>query len=328
MNPIISTLLDGVQLGEPVTDEGLTLVPVFGEFACMPEFVTLVEAIAAKSLVVTEVSESGSVPTLKAHNTGPTGVLLLDGEELIGALQNRVLNTSVYIKPGQEIVIPVSCTEHGRWRYSSAEFGDSGHVSACAVRSAAHHSVTANLRRAGSYRSDQGRVWAEVGLLQKRHAVASPTSAARDVYEARSEAVRRREEVFTCAPGQIGILALWRGRVVGFDVVGRAQAYAMVHSRLVRSYALDAPTGASSSVDQDRSAAKNWLTGLGNVTVTEHESPGNGMSYRFTSAHTTGSALAVDGAILHAVAFSTHVESNHDEDRYPGFFERRANFPW
>ena len=87
-------------------------------------------------------SEGGAVPMLKAHNRGAVGVLILDGEELVGAKQNRVLNTTVYIKPGQEIVIPVSCTEAGRWSYRRRSFGDSGYVAASAVRLVAQRSVT------------------------------------------------------------------------------------------------------------------------------------------------------------------------------------------
>ena len=328
MSTVISALIDGLEFGDPVSDEGLSLVPVFGEFTGLPEFVTLQEAIASHSLIVTEVSEGGAVPQLRAHNVGVTGVLILDGEELAGAKQNRVLNTSVYIKPRQEIIIPVSCTEAGCWSYRTSSFVDSGHVSAHAVRLAANESVTKSVRQSGAFQSDQSRVWDEVALLQERHHKSSPTSAARDVYESRGEAVRRREASFECLPGQIGLLALWQGRVAGLDVVTSARAYPRLHTRLVRSYALDAPTGRPSFVDHDRRAAKEWLAALASVEVTEHESPGNGVSYRFTGDRVVGSALAVDGAILHAVGFATQTGPDRSEERYPGFFERRARFPW
>ncbi len=55
------------------------------------EYLTLDEALAAKTATVTEVSESGSVPELYFQNEGDLPVLLLDGEELVGAKQNRVL---------------------------------------------------------------------------------------------------------------------------------------------------------------------------------------------------------------------------------------------
>jgi hypothetical protein len=40
---------------------------------------------------------------------------LLDGEELIGAKQNRALNLTILAPAKQVIVIPVSCVEAGRW---------------------------------------------------------------------------------------------------------------------------------------------------------------------------------------------------------------------
>jgi hypothetical protein len=319
--------LQRLELGDPFSNEGLTLVPVFGIFTGLPEFVTLEQALASHSLVVTEVSQGGSVPTLMARNVGSAGVLMIDGEELAGAKQNRVLNTSVYIKPGQEIVIPVSCTEAGRWNYQTSTFEDSGYVSAPAIRLAANESVTSSLRRSGTFVSDQGRVWNEVGLLQQRHKVRSATSAAREVYESKRETTRRREMVFECRPGQIGVLALWLGRVAGLDVVTSPEAYSRLHTRLVSSYAIDAPSGPASSVDDDRETAGEWLAGLARVQVTEHESPGNGFSYRFTGDRLVGSALAVDGNVLHAVAFATLTAPGHNE-RYPGFFERRDRFPW
>ncbi len=330
MSAIITDLAGRLRLGRPASDGGLTIVPVFGEFPGAPLFVTLEEAMAANSLVITEVSEGGSVPTLKASNSGSVGVLILDGEELAGAKQNRVLNTTVYIRPGQEIMIPVSCTEAGRWAYQSHDFDDSGYLAAKDIRVAANESVTGNLRMSLGFKSDQGRVWDEVGKLQVRHGRQSPTSAARDVYEHKAEDMRRREAAFACLPGQIGVVALWSGRVAGLDVIGSGKAYARLHGRLVRSYALDAPAGAPSQAPRDLQAAADWLAALGRVQTTEHESPGAGVSYRFTGAGVVGSALAVDGAVLHAVALATQTQDAPvpDEGRYPGFFERRGHFPW
>jgi hypothetical protein len=83
VNGVISLFFERLELGDPISSEGLTLVPVFGTFTGLPEFVTLEQALASQSLVVTEVSEGGSVPMLKARNVGSTGVLILDGEEVV-----------------------------------------------------------------------------------------------------------------------------------------------------------------------------------------------------------------------------------------------------
>ena len=44
-------------------------------------------------MTVEEVSEGGSVPNLFVENKGDIRVLFLEGEQLIGAKQNRVLNS-------------------------------------------------------------------------------------------------------------------------------------------------------------------------------------------------------------------------------------------
>ncbi len=88
-----------------------------------------------KGLVtVTEVSQSGSVPELKVVNKADVPVLLLDGEELAGAKQNRVLNTTILLMEHSETIIPVSCTEHGRWDYATPSFSESGNVMAHQLR--------------------------------------------------------------------------------------------------------------------------------------------------------------------------------------------------
>ena len=64
----------------------------------------------------------GSVPELKVFNGLSQPVLLLDGEELIGAKQNRVLNLTIMVPADTEMMIPVSCVEAGRWQHISDGF--------------------------------------------------------------------------------------------------------------------------------------------------------------------------------------------------------------
>ena len=66
---------------------------------------------------------------------------MIGGEELAGAKQNRVLNTSILLKEASETKIPVSCTEQGRWSYASKAFSESGNVMAFKSRSRKTRSV-------------------------------------------------------------------------------------------------------------------------------------------------------------------------------------------
>ena len=46
----------------------------------------------------TEIDPSGSVPEIMVINKSAQSIFLIDGEELMGAKQNRVLNTSILLK--------------------------------------------------------------------------------------------------------------------------------------------------------------------------------------------------------------------------------------
>src|SRR5437762_2180611 len=111
MNTLLPDYLSRVTLGAPQQFRNLVIMPVFGANGHGPEYLTLKEALAANSVTLSEVSHGGHVPQLKVVNAGASPVLLLDGEELLGARQNRVLNTSILLKQSSETIIPVSCTE-------------------------------------------------------------------------------------------------------------------------------------------------------------------------------------------------------------------------
>ena len=46
----------------------------------------------------------------------------MDGEELLGAKQNRIVNLTILVAANSELTIPVSCVEAGRWRARSRAF--------------------------------------------------------------------------------------------------------------------------------------------------------------------------------------------------------------
>ena len=114
-----------VKIGAPQSHEGLTLFPLLapnGEGRGGPDagagdgglWTLLADARAAGSLEVTEVGD-GRVGELVAINRGPSPVLILDGEQLVGARQNRTTGRTILVAAASETRIPVSCMEQGRW---------------------------------------------------------------------------------------------------------------------------------------------------------------------------------------------------------------------
>ena len=159
---VITDTLDGVTLSVPHFWANLVMFPLLAGDAAAPDYLVLDEALRRQTARVTEISEGGSVPELAFENDNERSVLLLDGEELIGARQNRVLNSTVLVGGKRKLSIPVSCVEHGRWRYNSSEFASADRALFAKARAKKMQRVSESLRESGSYRSDQGEVWDDI----------------------------------------------------------------------------------------------------------------------------------------------------------------------
>ncbi len=94
-------------------------------------------------------TESGRVPEIKVLNTGERPVLIIDGEELVGAKQNRTVNISLLIPPAADVIVPVTCVEAGRWNRQSRGFASSSRTHYAAGRAAKSAQVSESLRRKG-----------------------------------------------------------------------------------------------------------------------------------------------------------------------------------
>ena len=110
-----------VQLGDAVEHRGIVVAPLFPRRGPVAEYITVDEALP-RGLRITEVDDAGSVPELIVENPLAERVLLYDGEELVGAKQNRILNVSVLVELQSKLRIPVSCVEQGRWSATSMSF--------------------------------------------------------------------------------------------------------------------------------------------------------------------------------------------------------------
>jgi hypothetical protein len=176
MDPI-KDFLEIVKLAKAQTHRNLTLFPLLAPESGDPDYLTLEEALQAEAVVVAEVSEGGNVPELKLINRSESKILILHGEELKGAKQNRIVNATLLIGPKMEVVIPVSCVEHGRWDYRSRNFDSGEKIMHFSLRREHQREVSKNLREERSFRSNQGMIWDELADKVARMKVSAPTGA-------------------------------------------------------------------------------------------------------------------------------------------------------
>jgi hypothetical protein len=149
----------------------------------VPGYATLDEALAAGFVTVTEVSEAGSMPELTIVNNGPVPVFVLDGEELVGAKQNRIVSLSILVPAHTTLPLPVSCVEAHRWQHRPRAFSVAGRAHYASGRAMNLQNVSGSLRALGQRDGNQGDIWADIDAKAMRMEATSETRAAAAMYE-------------------------------------------------------------------------------------------------------------------------------------------------
>ncbi len=84
-----------IEVKEPVVDGPLALYPLVSAGPSAPAYMCGPDAEATDVLVVDEIDERAAVSELVVQNRGDQPVLLIEGETVLGAKQNRTLNLTV-----------------------------------------------------------------------------------------------------------------------------------------------------------------------------------------------------------------------------------------
>ena len=112
-NAIAELLAEPLRVGEPDVTGPLAVFPIFGP-APRAEYLPFAAA-RAQGFRIGELQAGASVNDLLVENPTDSNVLLYEGEEVLGAQQNRTFDMSVLVGAGSKLHVPVSCVEAGRW---------------------------------------------------------------------------------------------------------------------------------------------------------------------------------------------------------------------
>jgi hypothetical protein len=246
---ILNELLDSISVGNPQVFEEVQVFPLFSSQPESAPFLQLDEALKQGLAEITEVSDAGNVPQLNVINKSPRDLIIYDGQQLIGAKQNRIVNITVVVAAHSTLPIPVSCVEQGRWRYTSPGFASSDTFAYPSLRRTTHSDVTRSKERQGSSASDQSNVWQDISAKAARMAVSSPSMSMSDIYESQVPAPEVLNENFKVIENQIGYMAFIKGGFAGCDLFTSAEVCGEKMAKLLRGYYLDSrDNGVTSSV--------------------------------------------------------------------------------
>jgi len=328
----------------------LTLIPLTGR-SSEARFTSLATPGISDLLQVRELGEAGQVRSLVVDNRSPFPAFLLDGEEILGGKQSRIVNSSILVPAEAETVIPVSCCEAGRWaRSGDGRFRSEHRAMPSSMRSSKSARVSASLRRSGLHDGDQRAVWEDIEEYRAMRGVRSRTSAMGDVFEADRQQLEQLIQEVGPLADQVGVIAAIGDRLLAVEVLASATLYAEVHRKLLHSFGSEAILGTSrgarparrhpqtdrilavleangvpprviAQVEQatlvgDAPSARRALRfarGVLKGKATTHDTAGLGADIRVTSSRGQATALVHEERLIHLSVFPNQRQRRQQE---------------
>jgi hypothetical protein len=268
--------------------------------------------------------------------------LLIDGQELIGAKQNRILNTDVLVPAKSSLNLPVSCVEQGRWGYgrelrptappppgatpeatSAYEANQrkrrkavatqfvAGKAAMLSTRQRKSPTIHESLKSMNTHDADQGQVWDEVQQEMESAGVTSRTSALNDLYAARERELAEFRGKLRLPDDAVGLAVFHGSAFQGLDLFDRHGTLKYFWDSLVDSYVLSwlnrrepAHDTPDKGADEDE-AIRDLFDQAAGVEWEGFDSPGEGRDYRLLTPTLTGSSLVFEERLpLHLQLFS------------------------
>ena len=299
-------LADPLHLGDPDIHGPLAVFPIFGP-APRIEYLSFAQG-RALGAAIKELEQHAEVNDLLVLNPTDHAIMLYEGEEVLGAQQNRTFDVSVLIGAHSQLQVPVSCVEAGRWdggRHDES-FSPAPQAAYPSLRGMKNRAARASVAAGMAPRAMQGEVWAEIADKSERMNVHSNTGAMHDIYDDRRAPLDEFLNAITLHDRQTGALVLIGGRPAVLDHVSRPDVFAALHAPLVQGYALDAlenSNGTEAPARPGTRTAEAFLRQVLRARITEHDGIGLGRDLRFAQTRVAGAGLVVGDELVQLTAF-------------------------
>ena len=285
------SLLTSVEVTEPIFLRNLVIFPINSNAENGFNPVTIDEILKSDAGYFSEL-DTPDINEIIFENKGDIPVLILDGEEITGSLQNRIIAQSNLVEANSSKNIPVICVEEGRWD----EIGGfrTGYCSYPQLRSILAKSLHKKT-------NTQQTVWNELNRKLAVTKTISTTSSMHDIYNNLEEEILRYVEDFkSINHNTIGFIGAAGNRILGCDIFRNPNIYRKFETKLIRSYALDAIEYQKKRGNQPD--VKNYLTSILN-TLRKKRVKKRNSNVEIKGNGYLGQALLYQDEIIHLSAF-------------------------
>lgn len=278
-----------LSLAERQNYENMTVVPILSDTNTPFDVLDLKEGLKM-GLVKIEECDNSNIEQVKLKNNSISPLILLDGEEIAGSLQNRIISQTMIIAPKSEIKIPVNCSEKGRNTYKS-EFHYSNYM------------ANSNTRRKKVYNKNKLRqnvVWSSIDDLEKDKNTCSKTNALRDSYEKNKYDIDSYLKHFKMENNQIGVICIVENKV-GLEIFNNHSLYEKYNEMLLRSYIIDSSN--KEKINISNKELENILDSINDDSFIKKEAVGLGKYYKISNSYGNGHILIYENNMVHASFF-------------------------
>lgn len=292
-----------IALLKPQVHENMAVIPLKSKISYKLDILTLKKGLNLGLAEVKE-CEHSTVNTVMVTNNAVTPLILIDGEEILGAKQNRIVNNTALIAPKTTQPIPVSCTEHGRWEHTS-EFKQSDYIANYNTR------IVKEVSTRGSGNS-QKAIWNSINCLEDENSFKSPTSAMSESYDNLKVNHDEFLKAFKIVDGQCGVLVIQNGEIKGFEIFYNPQIYSEYHEKILRSYLIDNKVE-NTTFPINADAAKGVIDDALNSPFDKKESCGMEEKFEFENDYGLGSLYSFEDEVIHFSYFKKPEENTFDD---------------
>ena len=280
--------------------ENVEAIPIKSDFFGKKDFITLKKGYEMNLVEIKELEHS-TVNTVSCKNDSVTPLILIDGDEITGAMQNRIINDTLLIPAQSTLNIPVSCTEHGRW-HTRGE-GEASRTFKPSLYSANHSKKKKKSRASYEERDYQGEVWDSISEFESRSNFKSMTSALNDSYENLKDKQNDYLKKFNIEDGQNGVIFIVNGELKGLELFYNHSIYKQYHEKLCRSYIIEAIVEKKSVENIDRLELMKLLEKISDSEFKSKKSIGLGDNLKFSNDFGSGSGLVWEDELIHMTFF-------------------------
>ena len=227
------------------------------------DYTILAEAVEKKKIVVTEVSNSGTVNTLFAENLSSDSIYVMAGEIMKGGKQDRIIAQDFILAPGEKVDVGAFCVEHGRWSAGAASNNleentfdfENGimleYSNKAPVFEETAKVVSTDVREAAIVKKNQSEVWDEVAIVTSQNGATSGTGTYNQLenttvfQDTLKKYLDHFNALFKNDKTIIGVVAVTGNEIIATDLFATNYLFINQYDNLLHSYITSAISSGS-----------------------------------------------------------------------------------